>query len=475
MEPSKEIESLAQDLAGRHRMDPPPLPLLFLGTKCGEAAGIPGPEVIGPLVLQELRQTDPTLAETLLPEAQASDTNAAVDAFLRLLGGMSGIQRYRVLQPFYGSVPVPSFYMDLATLISYGYFSHILTTNWDSLLEQALASVGMRGGADYQTIVLGVPHGTREGSFVEGTPSATIVKLHGDLGQSQFAINEDEIEAAVRSHRSMVVDELRGDMVMVGYEFESPPVERWMAKMGTGDLWWVSSELPDADKLGPIAGNRNFRVISGENAHPQTFFGLLVTFLIRLPATRALSPSLEDWGSSSGMESFGSPERYPTGMRGGSLRTALGDEEVEAEYLQGQLLRSQNVRKILEQALPVGERNPQLDAQIEYQRKQVTELADQVRSLSTSQARLIDLVRQIEGAIQAAAGQTVAPAVDPETISFLTEQVNTVIREAEKGSANQHVLSAALGAVLVVGQRLGREIVTPDLLSELSSYASETT
>ncbi len=61
---------------------------------------------------------------------------------------MTHLERFRVLEPFYRRVPVPLFYRDLAALAA-GFVTHVLTTNVDTLLEQALGAVGLTVGRDY--------------------------------------------------------------------------------------------------------------------------------------------------------------------------------------------------------------------------------------------------------------------------------------------------------------------------------------
>jgi hypothetical protein len=459
--PSGDISQLSQDLAER-RAAGEDGPLLFLGTKCGEAAGVPGPELMAPVVFTDLRRTDPKLSEALLPNPNPTEQESA-EAFLRFLGGLSGFQRFRILQPFYARVPVPSFYQDLATLVATQYFRHILTTNVDSLFEQALMSQGLRNGIDFQVIVVSVPQSDRPQPTLIPDAPITLIKLHGDLGQSELPVTDAEIESAVRSQRRLVKEELTNEILMVGYEFESPPVEHWLGKMSGAPVWWISQEQPPQDRVAPIQAVREVRYVAGEEASPENFFGQLVNLLLRLPVITALNTSLEEFTSA--LPEAPADEAY--GDVGSYLATSPGDD-VEVELLKSQLHRSQAVKRQVERSLPTGESDPQIAAQLEYQRKQVSELEDQLRA--KTQHRILELVSELSSSIDRALGNPDS-GVDPDTAAFFKEQAGAVERETSKPSPNQHVLSAAIGSIVVLGDRLGRGVVSSNLLSELSSFA----
>ena len=68
-----------------------------------------------------------------------------------------------------------------------------------------------------------------------------IIKLHGDITQGEFGLAQDEIDHAVRAARRYIKDELDADLVMVGYEAESGPLNEWLARARSG-FWWVDEE-----------------------------------------------------------------------------------------------------------------------------------------------------------------------------------------------------------------------------------------
>jgi hypothetical protein len=61
--------------------------------------------------------------------------------------------------------------------------------------------------------------------------------------------------------------------------------------------------------------------------------------------------------------------------------------------------------------------------------------------------------------------------LDTSTMSFLRSQVNTVKKEYRTPTPNQHVVSAAIGATLLMAERLGASVVQPELVRELAALA----
>ena len=251
---------------------------------------------------------------------------------------------------------------------------------------------------------------------------------------------------------------------MVGYEFESQPVEHWLTKSPGGDLWWVSSEYPDS-RIGPIESARNVIHILGPSANPKEFFGQLSLMLLRLPVLESMTNPFKEYAYSESYNVDNAPISSPSfSPESTSIGSSFNDEELESEYLRGQLRRCQEVLYSLEQAAVAGEKNAQLQAQIEYQKHQIADLEDQFRSLSSNRPRVVELMEQITQSVQ----QT---GSDPDTMFFIQNQVNTVKQEYSKVQPNQHIVSASIGATVVVGERLGGEIVKPELVSELASFA----
>jgi hypothetical protein len=146
----------------------------------------------------------------------------------------------------------------------------------------------------------------------------------------------------------------------------------------------------------------------------------------------------------------------------------LSDDYLEREYLQDKLRRCQEVLHGLGQLTVAGEKNLslQIENQIEYQKRQIARLEDQLRQLSTNKPRVVKLMDQVI--------KSASHSADASTISFLKSQVDAVKKEYEQEAPNQHIVSAAIGATIVLAERLGADVVELDVLNELISFAPST-
>lgn len=425
MKPSADVARLAGKM-GELRAENPPRTLPFLiGDLCGERAGVPSPAEIGRAALGSLFEHSPEAAKQLLPAGPDAPDDDVEDAFLGWLREMTHLQRYRVLEPFYRRVPVPLFYQDLADLVVGGFVTHILTTNVDTLLEQALEGLGLTAGRDYGVQVVGCDDPPP--APAEPTPT-TIVKLYGDLGQRQLALDPQEIDQVLTENRSLVGSELAAELVVVGHQIDRDQpraIDEWLAR-GSGEIWWVHPE-PDADAVAEIGASRGVTQLTGEQGDPEVFFGQLNLHLIRLPATQVLVP--------------------PSGRRGDSFEQA---------FLKSRIEKAQVSKYSFEQNATPGDENAGLQAQIGYLSDTAASYGSQLRDLTPAPADpAAVLTRLVDEATRA--------AVDQSTIDFLAQQVTVVERELASPTPNELVVSGAISAASSVAAGLG-----PQLSSELT-------
>jgi hypothetical protein len=446
MRPNDELTQLAKFLAERKEAYASGSLILFLGRECADAAGAPDTLEIARQVLQ-----DPDL-KAMYGERDLTDDQHLLEAFTDFYGEMTEGQRYRMLQSFYDRIPVPTFYQDLAILIKAGFFRHILTTSIDTLLEQALMGAGLWPEKNYQVISLGQTDKQRPVN--RSTPSEVdilIVKLHGDLAQRQVAITKEEIADALEPQRMFIKGELSGDLIVVGYEFESEPLNRWLSWV-PGDVWWVSEKQPETDQIREIEQRRRVQYITGSVAHPENFFSQLVYLLWRSATAVEKGISEQDWQEPGDDDNVEEMEFLET------------EDFSDAEFLQSQLRRSQSLLMTLEQTTNPVQRNVSLQAQIDYQRKRVVELEDQLRSLDDNRKRVLSLLKQINLQVRSRVD-------DAHLVDYLRIQINTIVREYRRDLPNQAIISAAMGATWIFLQRLGEDLIDAELMDELSSYA----
>ena len=436
MQANPDIGRLAESMAMR-REEGEPGYLLFLGAECARAANVPTNRDIARAVFEKLDMEEP-------PE---EELEAALFDFM---ADLSGVQRYRLLQPLFESLPVPVFYQDLASLIKAGYFTTILTTTLDSLLEQALDGIGLRRGSDYDSIAL-----TAQSDIAAATsersvePPVTILRLHGALEASTIALSPEEIDEFLRSERRLVRGELGQDLVMVGYEFESQPLDIWLTKTSGTQMWWVA-EGPDYARIEGLAGGRELIVIDGPEARVDAVFTQLAIFLLQLPVIDWLAPEEESVGRS--IDNFAMSDQYTT------------------NYLRRQVSSSQTARRYLKQQIPVGKTDSRIEVQLDYEKKVELAAGDELRTLSTSQERLLNLVESMYDSIGDASQDPDRPGVDAATHEYVGGLFDTVRAQLESPEPNQHILAATINAATVVGDRLGPRVVSQDVVAELSRF-----
>ena len=436
-------EITARQSAGRES----PRFTLFLGEGCARAAGVPSPVEMARELFASLEGHE--LTERYVPAETPTDAQL-LEGFRRLLSELPEGQRGSLLLQFYGALPVPLFYQELAMLVSSGYFTQILTTNLDALLERALQNAGLRAEQEYSVVLL-----DREGSAAQmsarGGSQVTIVKLHGDPA-GRFALSPDEIEETLKPMRKAVKGALRQDLVMVGYELESPPVTEWLAYV-PGELWWVAEERPPADAVSAIDRVRDIRYVDGPSGNPLGFFGGLSMRLLQMPTVNFLeapAETLKAPGSSEGLPDTTPPD---------------DDAEFEREFVRGQLRRAEELLRRLEQQVAAGTTNERLERQLAYQKDVVAELEARFRTVGDDRSRVLGLLDAISGAAEKAEGPDT-------TAAFLRQQVDAARSQYGSSHPDEAVVSAVIGATLVIGDRLG---VDRGLLRELAQFAPSLT
>jgi hypothetical protein len=137
-----------------------------------------------------------------------------------------------------------------------------------------------------------------------------------------------------------------------------------------------------------------------------------------------------------------------------------------AEPLRAQLAQSRETLARLErQRLDRGESDVQLQVQIAYQQDQIAQLEGQL--LSVMKDRVVGLIKDIERSVV----QSVqSDQVEPGVLSFLQGQRIEVEKQYGQQQPNQDILVAAMGATVLLGERLGDEVVDQRLVRDLASF-----
>lgn len=158
----------------------------------------------------------------------------------------------------------------LARLIQQGYFSDIITTNVDDMLEEALRHVGLRSGQDFEIVYPGADP-------LHPTPSRIkIIKVFGDFHSRDYAINE-RLGYLSAENRSFFKSLLYGDLLMVGID-PTWDKELLQACPPIGDtLWYVSEEASLPPFLVRLLRGRPGSIFSGADGQYSQFFPKLST------------------------------------------------------------------------------------------------------------------------------------------------------------------------------------------------------
>ncbi len=324
-------------------------PILFLGQGVAKAAGVPSVE---------------DMAKDLFPNISQpyQEPQEALEVFFNYWETLSPLERQSMLLRYFSHVPVPAFYHDLVNLLFNRHFPVILSTSIDTLLEQAfndnarerttngveLAVISIASLSDNQSL-------NRAGS--DGSDIIRLIKLHGDISQDVALTAEDIDEELGRQQRALKGEFLAGEIIMVGYDFESNPINKWLS-WTHGELWWVSPEQPSDDDIEAIAASHRINYINGADAEPSEFFGVL-----RL----GLEPTDPDTVSD--------PQSR-----------AVKEADIEQDYLRVQLQQHQGrKRKLVQKSKYYSVTDSETEVQIEYESDEIKKIERRLAELTNTE------------------------------------------------------------------------------------------
>lgn len=167
------------------------------------------------------------------------------DAFVQYISRRSADERYIHLSEFlqtHAPAEVTPGYRALAALLAETYFDLVLSTNFDPLLEDALANARL-WRKDFMLLVNGIVRPERLDLILrEPSPRVKIIKLHGDLFHRYMAWTPDEMEAFVKEIRPPLRKVLWGrDILIVGYSMSDRPIRELVVKAGGPEstIWYL--------------------------------------------------------------------------------------------------------------------------------------------------------------------------------------------------------------------------------------------
>jgi Trypsin-like peptidase domain/SIR2-like domain len=168
-------------------------------------------------------------------------------AFDEYLGRCSNDERFAILRALVEGTSPSEGYQCLAKLIQVGYFDVILSTNFDPLLEDAIAGLQMRR-RDYIFLV----HGVMDPDFIADhldnpVPRVKIFKLHGDLFYYKFYYTGEEIQEFPQPiQRALEIYLNPRDILIVGHGMRDHDINRCLKARG-GSIWYVGPTPPSGE------------------------------------------------------------------------------------------------------------------------------------------------------------------------------------------------------------------------------------
>lgn len=173
----------------------------------------------------------------------------------------------------------------LARLIQQGYFDPIITTNADTLLEQALFRAGWQELQDFE--VINLVSETSEHIFFRGAqPACTIIKVFGELTARNYLLDGRYVHMYNRQVMALE-SKLRQDCLVVGFD------DVWDATLDRvfppqGDQCWVVAEemLDEYSPFYRIGGTRQVRsLVDNQHARYENFIVELYNALTTISGT----------------------------------------------------------------------------------------------------------------------------------------------------------------------------------------------
>ena len=166
-------------------------------------------------------------------------------------------------------------YKHLANLIKQGYFTTIITTNYDCLLENAL--INIMGLDDMKIMVRGeIDDDIIAESLKFKLPKVNIIKLHGDLTSGIFFVTDDQTAKIGNSLKKTLGNLLAQGCVVVGSEIKDMDLIRTLLDGQCESITYVNPKNPSTNSSVNSVLNsltdRQTTIISGDAGKFDIFF-----------------------------------------------------------------------------------------------------------------------------------------------------------------------------------------------------------
>jgi trypsin-like peptidase/SIR2-like protein len=190
-----------------------------------------------------------------MPDVYKEFNSTDFDSFTKAIGGYSADERYRKLFQFLQTrdpSKITPGYRALASLCAAAYFDLILTTNFDPLMDDALAAAQL-WRKDYLLLVNTVIRNDWLRELLPARqPRVKVIKLHGDLFHRAMAWTVKEMDAFLADISPVLAAAVKQrDVLVVGHSLRDRRI-RGLVMKNARTIWFTHPEkTPDhlkADK-----------------------------------------------------------------------------------------------------------------------------------------------------------------------------------------------------------------------------------
>jgi mannose-6-phosphate isomerase-like protein (cupin superfamily) len=152
-------------------------------------------------------------------------------------------------------------YAHMAQLAAQGYVTHILTTNWDPLVEEALYRA--LPARDIKVLIRGEVTDDRIAeSLITGAQRISVIKLHGDLAAGIFMLRPSETRDFSEALTTQLGVLLDGHCIMIGQSARDVDTLSILLKHKRGSLYQVRPDVDDSEIVG-LLGRSGAKRIAG--------------------------------------------------------------------------------------------------------------------------------------------------------------------------------------------------------------------
>lgn len=175
----------------------------------------------------------------------------------------------------------------LAELVKTGFFESIISTNIDTLLEDAYSDCGLHAPDDYRVFRVGLEDSA--GIEHDKVGNGYLVKVFGDLDSLRYNITGDF--KADDSLQQFLQSKLAGDVLLVGYDpIWDHGLEQAFPLKGKTLRYVDETALPPDTHLAHVLKRRGNKVLQGDQGSYSSFFRSLYYMLGKKVAREKVMP-----------------------------------------------------------------------------------------------------------------------------------------------------------------------------------------